>query len=631
MNVKEIDNLYYYNKDDLGLTIKKEVYNFKIWSPLADSVYLCIYNDYENDNFIRYNMEKTENGVFEVKINYDIKNKYYNFVVSISGKEKELVDPYAKAVCVNGKRAAIIDMNDTNPIGFLGDSPIVFKNTSEAIICELGVRDISIDISSNLDFKGKFLALAQKQDYSFENKTGINHIKEMGFTHVQIMPFYDFASIDESLANNDEVENSRPYNWGYDPQNYNCVEGSYSTDQYDPYCRIRELKTTIKSIHDENLGVIMDVVYNHMYEYDKSGFHISMPGYFFRYKDGIINDETGCGNVIASENKMARKFIVDSVKFWAREYNLDGFRFDLMGLIDIDTMNEIKKELIKINSSIIIIGEGWNMDSILPEAKRSIQKNVAQMEGIGFFNDTMRDGLRGSGFTYGDKGFLSGAYFKCEDVKKSIVAGVDYSPEIKLWGDANPSQIINYVECHDNHTCYDKLKMDGVKDLRLKDAQKLGISVVMLSQGIPFMQIGQEFLRSKHGVENSYNSPDSTNKVNWNLKKQNIDSVIYTKGLIELRKSNSLFRLENKIDIKNGLKFMDTKDFCIAYIIEKNSKKMLVIHNASEENYSLNFEKEMKLEVLVNKYIAGTNVIETLKTRVLNVDGISTFVAKIIL
>lgn len=629
MDIRELDKLYYYEEDDLGLTIKDENFIFKFWSPLAERAYLCIYDHYESQNFKEYGMNKAK-GIFSISLNEDIKEKFYTFVVYIDGKRREFVDPYARAVSVNGIRGAIIDMNDTNPEGFLEHKGLEKIEPCDSIICEISIRDISIDKSLNIKNKGKFLGIKQFQNCDFENLIGISHIKEMGFTHVQIMPIYDFASIDEKLASNNEVENNRPYNWGYDPQNYNAVEGSYSTNPYDAKCRIRELKETIQEIHSHGLGVIMDVVYNHLYEYDKSGFHLSMPGYFFRYNNGYIQDETGCGNTIASENKMVRKFIVDSVKFWASEYKLDGFRFDLMGLIDIDTMNEIKKELKKINPYIIIIGEGWNMNSTLPEERRAIQKNASKMNCIGFFNDTMRDALRGSEFIENDRGFLNGDSTKKLRVESSIVGGINYSDKIRLWGEVSPGQVVNYVECHDNYTFYDKLLKNGVSLEIIKDVQKLGISIIILSQGIPFMQIGQEFLRTKQGVENSYNSPDNINKVCWNMKKQNIDSVIYTKGLIELRKSFNIFRLKTAEEIKKGLKFIETKDCCIAYTLENSNDKILVVHNANEYDYYLNFDEELNLEVLIDKFNSGINVIETLKTKNIKVQKISTFVAKII-
>ncbi|MGL4452786.1 MAG: type I pullulanase [Sarcina sp.] len=627
--IKTIDQMYYYDGEDLGLEKKEDNnFNFKLWAPLAENAILKIYDKYDSNEFISYEM-KQENGVFFISVNEYIENKFYTFSVEINGVVNEFVDPYAKAVSINGLKGAVVDMKKTNPVGFDKDDFKWQKNPCDSVICEVSIRDISIDKSSKLEHKGKFLALTQLQDCEFENLTGLSHIKEMGFTHVQIMPFYDFASVDEKLANNNEYIGNRPYNWGYDPQNYNALEGSYSTNPYDPVIRIKEAKQMIQAIHNQGIGVIMDVVYNHMYDQKGSGFNLSMPGYFFRYKDGVLHDETGCGNVFASENKMARKFIVDSVKFWMQEYKLDGFRFDLMGLIDVQTMKEVKDELRKINPNVIIIGEGWNMDSLLSEEERAIQKNSVKLREIGFFNDTMRNSLRGSEFVDGDKGYLHGDFKKKKEVQKSIVGGIYYSKELKLWGETLPSQVVNYVECHDNYTFRDKLAMEGLKESELTEYQKLGIAIVLLAQGVPFMQVGQEFLRTKQGIENSYKSSDFINKVDWNEKKKYIEEVLYIRDIIKLRKSKKIFRLETVEEIKSGMKFLESEESCIAYISEYEDEKILVIHNASLNDCAVELEKEEELTVLVNKFEVAINGIESFKAKNVAVKGISTFVAKI--
>ncbi|MGL5067825.1 MAG: type I pullulanase [Sarcina sp.] len=626
--IKTIDDKYYYEENDLGLEIKNNNFIFKLWSPLAKSAILKIYDKYNSQEFIVYDM-KQENGVFFVSINQNIEDKFYTFSVEINGEVKELVDPYARAVSINGLKGVVVDMSKTNPKGFEMDSFKGVKNPCDSIICEISIRDISIDESSKLKSKGKFLALTEIQEGEFKELTGISHIKEMGFTHVQIMPFYDFASIDERLTCDDECINNRPYNWGYDPQNYNAVEGSYSTNPYNPITRIKEAKKMIQAIHNQGVGVIMDVVYNHLFEQEKSSFHVSMPGYFFRYKSGELNDETGCGNVFESENKMARKFIVDSVKFWVKEYKVDGFRFDLMGLIDIDTMREVRDELKKINPNILIIGEGWDMESLLLKEKKAIQKNAQNLKGVAFFNDTMRNSLRGSEFVEGDKGYLCGSFKKKIEVQKSIVGGSDYSEDISLWGNTLSNQVVNYVECHDNYTFRDKIAMEGIKESELIEYQKLSLAIVFFSQGIPFMQIGQEFLRSKQGVENSYNSSDFINKVDWTNKEKYIDGVLYIKGLIELRKSSNLFKLESIDDIKGAIKFIKTVDSCIAYTIEYKDEKILIAYNANSSDYSIDLDKEVEGTVLVNKFAVDVNGIENFKTKNIIVKGISTFVASI--
>ena len=630
MDIGYIDKSYYYNGNDLGISFFGDDCIFKLWSPVSNIAYVCIYNKYNSNEAEIHAMEKDDKGVFSLKLSIEsCMDKYYRFRAEIGDAINEFADPYAIAASVNGDFSAIIDIEKTNPVGFKEEEFKSLENNTDAIIYEVSVRDISIAVSSNIKNKGKFLGLTELQDVEFIDKTGLSYIKELGVTHIQLMPVYDFESIDETLASNCEEVDNRPYNWGYDPQNYNVLEGSYATDPYNPYTRIKEFKTAVKAIHDQGLGVIMDVVYNHMYEYENSGFHKSMPGYFFRYRDGKINDETGCGNVFASEHRMARKFIVDSVKFWAKEYKLDGFRFDLMGLIDIDTMLLVRDELRKINPDIIIIGEGWNMGNTLPEHKKAIQKNASYMEGIGFFNDSMRDSLRGSGFIQGDRGYLIGNYGKKEMLKKSIVGGVDYSYDMNIWGDAKAGQVVNYVECHDNHTLFDKLVTDGVATELIEPLHKLGNSIIMLSQGIPFLHLGQEFLRTKNCVENSYNKPDSINKVDWNRKKDKIEDVNYLRGLIKLRKSSKLFRMIKTKDIREKLIFINTDSSAIAYVLNGDEEKILVVHNANKQSTRVTLCDLFNFEVLVNKDIAGDRIIEKFKSNFVEVDGLSTFVARI--
>lgn len=629
MDIREIDKFYYYDGDDLGMTFENGRYKFKLWSPLSDRVILSIYKDYKDTKASNFEMRKIQHGVFCIEVPLELEGKYYSFTTVIDSVKREFPDPYGRAVSLNGEKTAIIKLENTNPKGFENHFIPKIENKTDAIICEVSVRDISIDSNSKAKNKGKLLALTENQQGDFKDKTMLSHIKDMGFTHVQLMPIYDFASIDETLAVNDESEDNRDYNWGYDPQNYNAVEGSYSTEPSNPTQRIKELKSAIQNIHENGLSVIMDVVYNHVYEQEKSPLHKSMPGYFFRYKDGKLANETGCGNVIASENKMVSKYIVDSVKYWVKEYKLDGFRFDLMGLLDIDTMNKLKLELKKINPDIIIIGEGWDMESILPKDKKAIQKNARFMRDIAFFNDTMRDSLRGSGFISNDKGFLLEDYKKKTNLMKSIVGGINYSKELDLWGDAYPDQVVNYVECHDNHSLYDKLKLENITEDEVKELHRLATTIVLLSQGIPFMQIGQEFFRSKNGVENSYNSPDSINKVNWSDKIKYIDNVEYIKGIIALRKAHELFRMTNVFDIKNNLTFLKTKDSVIAYKLKDEKEELLVVYNIGKERIKLRLLEEKTIEILVEKNQAGNKALKTIKARELEVEGKSTLVAKI--
>lgn len=330
LSLKEINEKYYYSGDDLGYTRIGNAHIFKVWSPVSESMELCIYNEDNDHKNLIYSMYRKENGVWEIEID-NLEGKYYTFISTIEGKRTEAVDPYAKALSVNGEKAALIDMKETNPEGFKEAQGPRLDNATDAIIYEVHTRDLSIDENSGISFKGKFLGLAEEDTVGINNtKTGISHIKDLGVTHVQLLPIYDYGSLDERDFKMDaQKENELPYNWGYDPKNYNSPEGSYCTNPYEPIRRIKELKIAIQKFHENGLGVIMDVVYNHMYDVEASSFNKLMPGYFFRYdEEGNLCDESCCGNAVASENPMVRKFIVDSVKHWAKEYKLDGFRFD---------------------------------------------------------------------------------------------------------------------------------------------------------------------------------------------------------------------------------------------------------------------------------------------------------------
>lgn len=628
-HVNQLNESFYYDKDDLGCVFDGEKYRFKVWSPICESMDICIYegNKLEPE---KYQMNKEESGVWSLDFDLSVEGKYYTFNAKIDGVEREAVDPYAKLVSINGEKALILDMEKTNPDLWNETKVIKCESNTDAIIYELSIRDISIDKNSGIDEKGRFLGLAKENTIGIDEiKTGLNHIKDLGVTHIQIMPIYDFASIDEkNTCINGEFENSRDYNWGYDPQNYNAVEGSYSSNPYNPVTRVREFKELIKAIHNNGIGVIMDVVYNHMYEVEKSSFHKLMPGYFFRYdENGKLVDESGCGNALASEKIMVRKFIVDSVKYWAKEYKLDGFRFDLMGLLDVETMNQISSELKKINKDIIIIGEGWNMGSTLDESEKAIQKNAYKMKDIAFFNDSARDGLRGEAFVEGDKGFLNFGRDKELEIKKAIVGGIRYSDYIETWGLVEPKQVVNYVECHDNHTLFDKLKLVENDEKKIKQMCRLGTSIVLLSQGIPFLHSGQEFFRTKHGIENSYNSNDTINKIDWIRKLENLENVEYIKGLIKLRKKYDCFRLRSSEDIKEKLAFMHTSENYVAYRIIDKDKKIIVVHNASENEECIEFNKTFDFEILVDKNIAGIDSIKNINNNKLRVEKCSTLVA----
>jgi type I pullulanase len=406
----------------------------------------------------------------------------------------------------------------------------------------------------------------------------------LGITHIQFLPIYDYSteSVDETRLDTPQ------YNWGYDPKNYNVPEGSYATNPYDPAARIVELKTLIQAIHDCGMRVIMDVVYNHVYDAFRHSFMKLVPGYYFRYRpDQSLSNGSGCGNDVASERKMVRKFIVDSVVYWAREYRLDGFRFDLMGLHDIDTMNEIRARLDEIDPTIIIIGEGWDIPTELPGERKATQHNAYKMPRIAHFNDGLRDALKGNTFNLREPGFASGRHGLEHDVKRGIIAGVQYLEHLRSFA-LEPDQCVNYVEAHDNHTLWDKLWLTSahVDELTRRKIHMLCTAVVFTSQGIPFLHAGQEFMRTKHGDENSYKSPTEVNWLDWERCAQFSNEVNYVRRLIALRKNHAAFRLPNADLIRKHLVFEEVPANCVAFTLRNHAngdkaKDLYVIHNAN--------------------------------------------------
>ncbi len=617
MDFKLIDARYYYDRNDLGANYNKEETEFKLWAPYAKDVKLILCDEI-------IDMEKLEKGIWSVTIKEDLHSNFYNYYISVNGEYyEEVVDPYAKSLSVNGLKGAIIDFKRTNPEGW-NDLKPEFEKAVDAIIYELSIRDISIDENSGIKNKGKYLGMSETETHTKDNlKSGLSHIKDLGITHVQIMPIYDFATVDETTDDD--------YNWGYDPLNFNALDGSYSTDPYDPTARIYEFKRMIQSIHNEGMRVIMDVVYNHVYDIDTINFEKIFPGYYFRKnKNDEFYDGSGCGNEVASERKMVRKFIVDSVVFWAKEYNLDGFRFDLMGLLDIETMNTIRLELDKIDSSIIIIGEGWEMGEALKFEDKACLWNAKYLPGIGQFNDDFRDGIRGNNFDTKSIGYIGGNFSKKISVLRGIVGGIEYSNEIKHLQDISPNQIVNYVEVHDNYTLYDKLKLSITDENSIKKRHMLGTAIAILSQGITFIHSGQEIMRTKNLEHNTYNLGDEINKFNWSRKKEFLDVFEYVKGIIKIKKEHPSFRMNSCDEIRKKIKIIDSEDSIIAYtIINKNDlwKNILVVHNASDELKTIEIPFELEWNVVVNNEIIDLNGIKKIKNNILEIDGLNTIIA----
>lgn len=548
---------------------------FSLWAPNAQNVKLNIYaQGSEGEPEATCDLLPRTDGMWRVALPGQLYGKFYTFNVMVDGKWlAETPGIWTKAVGVNGKRAAIIDFETTNPEGWDADKGPVVANINDAVIYEMHHRDFSVDPSSGIRHKGKFLALTEKGTTNSQGaKTGIDHLKELGVTHIHILPSYDYNSVDEADTINAQ------YNWGYDPWNYNAPEGSYSTDAADPAVRIKEMKQMIKALHDEGIGVIMDVVYNHTAQNDDSNFSLTVPGYFYRHnEDGSYSDASGCGNETASERKAVSDYIVNSVKYWADEYHIDGFRFDLMGIHDIETMNRVAQELKAINPSIIIYGEGWTAGSSpLPAEQRALKENVAQLEGVAVFSDDLRDAVKGHYSDATDRGFATGKPGNEETVKIGIVAStahpqVDYSKgnNSKFAYATSPAQIINYVSCHDDLSLTDKLNisMQGADEKERQRAAKLAQTIVFTSQGTPFMFAGEEVFRNKKGIHNTYNSPDSVNQIDWELKTANAEVFDYYKNLIALRKAHPAFRMSEASDIARNIVFDETADNLISYSI----------------------------------------------------------------
>lgn len=586
-----------YEGDGLELSINSGKADFRLWSPEAQAVKLRLYKSGRGGEVLEaIDMEKAGDGTWTASVAPVPYGKFYTFQVKVDGKWlDETPGIWAKAVGVNGHRAAVIDFSSTNPAGWADDKGPEVKAINDVVVYEMHHRDFSIHPNSGIANKGKFLAITEQGTVSpLGDKTGIDHLKELGVTHVHILPSYDYNSVDEANLP------ANQYNWGYDPYNYNAPEGSYSTNPSDPATRVREMKEMVKALHDAGIGVVMDVVYNHTADNDKSNFSLTAPGYFYRHnEDGSYSDASGCGNETASERAMMGDFIVNSVKYWAKEYHIDGFRFDLMAIHDTETMNRVAAALKEINPSIFVYGEGWTAgNSPLPMEARALKENVARMEGIAVFSDDIRDAVKGHYSNAADRGFATGKPGNEETVKIGIVAStahpqVDYSKgnNSKFAYASSPAQIINYVSCHDDLTLTDKLakSMPEASEAERQRAARLAQTIVFTSQGTPFMFAGEEVFRDKKGVHNSYKSPDSINAIDWNLKHINADQFEYYKELIALRKAHPAFRMTTAGDIARHLKFDKvTTPNLISYSLLDNAngdewKEIKVIFNGSDK------------------------------------------------
>lgn len=610
-----------YTGNDLGAVYSPKMTRFKVWAPEAESVKLNLYKQGEGDNLIdQHIMKKSANGTYVFEKQGDCNGIYYTYTVVNHGEEQEAVDPYTKAAGVNGQRGMVINLAKTNPQGFEMDGYRNPEHITDAIIYEGSVRDFTMDESSGVFHNGKFLGLTEANTTNhFGEATALDYISGLGVTHVQILPAFDFETVDEK---NQKAQ----YNWGYDPDNYNVPEGSYAVSPYDGAVRIQEMKQMVLALHSRGIGVIMDVVFNHTYRRDDSNLQKIVPGYYYRSDETGYTNGSGCGNEVASDRPMVQKLIVDSLIYWAKEYHIDGFRFDLMGVLDIDTMNVIAERLKEIRPDIYLYGEGWNGGpSSLAEEKRAFKASAKKMPGIGMFNDDIRDTIKGSVFYDDHLGFVNGGTH-LENALRYGITGAVAHPQVdydaygsKPWA-KEPGQSINYVSCHDNYTLWDKLSVScpEASEEKKKAMNRLCAAIVFTSQGVPFIQAGEEFLRSKPlpekkgFAENSYNMPDAVNSIKWDNIHEYPDMIAYYKGLMALRKAHPVFRMQSEAEMTQNLCFLsDTPENVVAYLLkgkgaDDTPENILVIFNGNDEEILYNLP-EGKWKILVDDKTAGVD------------------------
>lgn len=615
----EFEAQYTYQGSDLGAVWSKEKTTFKLWAPTATKVLVNLYRSGTagtNDLIEQIKMKKSVRGTWVVDKKGDLNGIYYTYSVTVKRRTVEACDPYAKTTGVNGKRAMVIDMVSTNPEGWENDrDPHANIPFTDAVIAEVHIRDMTIDPGANIKNAGKYLGMIETGAKTASgHPTGIDHYKNLGITHLHILPMYDYGSVDESRLDMPQ------YNWGYDPVNFNVPEGSYASDPFNGAVRVKEVKQMIKGLHDNGISVVMDVVYNHVYESKDFCFNKIVPNYFSRVNSkGILSNGSVCGNDTASERSMVHKYIVDSVCYWADEYHVDGFRFDLVGLIDTDTINDIMQKVHKKHPNVIFYGEGWTMPTDLtkPNITLTTQLNSAKVPGFAFFSDTIRDALRGSVFDMTTPGFAVGA-----DTDKNTLHNCYMG--VPFWA-TNPTQSINYVSCHDNNTLIDRIVLsipEAPRGIHVR-MNNLAAAFCITAQGIPFFQAGEEMLRSKPdgkgGLEhNSYKSSDAVNSIKWNHLDDPMcmSTYHYYQGLLALRKANPNLRLTTREDVLETVSPIPCKDpHVVAFGIgSKFEQQMIAIFNASFSTVEIPLP-EGKWNIVVNACRAGTEVLATAEKR----------------
>jgi len=671
------DSKYYYAGDDIGLTYSRKSSTFKLWAPTATDVKLVLYDsegNYNAEGKVTDNsggkeilMTRQDNGVWQVAINSNLAGKYYLYHISFpNGTSNYAMDPYAYAVSSNGQRGAIVDLDATNPKGFASTPKPPIINPTDAMIYEMHIRDFSINSNSGMQNKGKFMGLTESGTKLIGDssvKTGIDSLKELGINTVHILPSFDYASVNEKST-------IPQFNWGYDPQNYNVPEGSYSTDLDNPSARIREFKDMVNSLHKNGIRVVMDVVYNHTYTTGTSAFDSVVPGYYYRTDNfGNYTNGSGCGNEVATERPMVRKYIKDSVKYWAKQYGVDGFRFDLMGLIDTNTVTQLTQELKnEVDPSMLIYGEPWTGGATPLPSSVQTTKGSQKDKGFAVFNDNFRGAIKGDSDGSG-KGFATGALGQEAAIVNGVKGSIDDFTN-------SPTETINYVTAHDNLNLWDKIiTTEGLADkvgfLKLTDGKLSGddakyasiedaidkkgsdpykfidknnvledeavkrdllaTGITFTSQGIPFIQAGDEFLKSKYGDHNSYRSPDIINQINWQNKKEFMPVFDYYKGLIELRKSHPAFKMNTKSAIQSNLVVLKQSDNIVVFQLKNYAngdswKNIVVAYNGNNDDRVITLPSNDNWNVVVNNIKAGNSILSKTNGNSVTVKGLSMMV-----
>lgn len=628
------EEAYTYDGDDLGANWTAEKTTFKVWAPTADAVKVCLYNNGtagSGDLIEELALEKGDKGVWSVEKTGDQAGVYYTYKVFVNNEEVEACDPYAKAVGLNGDRAMVINLDATDPEDWEKDeNPNAGMEATDAIVYEVSVRDFSIDSSSGISEanRGKYLAFTEHNTVNGNGKTtGIDYLKSLGVTHIQLLPIQDAASVDEANP-------TTTYNWGYETENFNVPEGAFSTDPYNGAVRIKETKQMIKEMHDNGMSVVLDVVYNHVFSASDYCYNKIVPNYFTRISaEGEYSNGSLCGNDTASERSMVRNYIVDSILYWAEEYHVDGFRFDLVGVLDTETINQIVKEVKAYDPSIILYGEGWTMATVSTKegTEFATQENAAKTPGFGYFDDRIRYRIKGNSNDGGGGYALDGS--NASDIRLSVQANAGWTTD--------PTQIINYISCHDDATLWDKVQMYGAANNstheELVKKNNLASAIIFGSQGISFMHAGDELLRTKADengniIHDSYKSPDSVNSIKWSdLSEEDIQKTVdYYKGLIAFRKAHKALRMSSAGDIRENLVHLDNlPDKVVAYVIDggtvsgETSEKILIAYNPNESEAEIELP-EGEWNICVNGESAGTVSLGTVSGK-LTMTGISAY------